>query len=405
MLSSSRLVRPPGLGRAGAGREGRVEDVDVERDVRRPVAHAIPDLLDGPSPAQVVHVVRADHLEAEHLVVGEVLAGVERPADPDVHAAGLVDQALLGRAAEGRAVGERCAEVGVPGVEVRVEVDHRDRPVQLVHHPQQGQRDRVVAADGDQLVAAVEHRAGTLVDLLDRGPDVERVAGEVAGVHDLLDRERLDVLDRVEVAQQLARCPDVAGPEAGARAVADPGVERHTHHRHVGTLDLVEPGQTGERRGAGEARDHGRVDRTAGCQGSSSQHLREERLGTGVLGVAEDVGGRALLDDDAAVHEDDAVADLAGEADLVGDHDHRHPVGGQALHHVEDLPDQLGVERRGRLVEEHQRRLHGQRPGDRHPLLLAAGEGAGVLVRPLREPDPLEQRQRLLAGLGPVCVP
>ena len=84
-----------GLRGAGAGREGRVEHVDVERDVRRPVAHARADPVDHPAPAEVVHVVRADDLEAEHLVVGEVLARVERAADADVHAAGLVDEAFL----------------------------------------------------------------------------------------------------------------------------------------------------------------------------------------------------------------------------------------------------------------------------------------------------------------------
>jgi drug/metabolite transporter (DMT)-like permease len=36
--------------------------------------------------------------------------------------------------------------------------------------------------------------------------------------------------------------------------------------------------------------------------------------------------GVALLDDDAAVHEDDPVGDLAGEGHLVGDDDHRHAV-------------------------------------------------------------------------------
>jgi hypothetical protein len=39
------------------------------------------------------------------------------------------------------------------------------------------------------------------------------------------------------------------------------------------------------------------------------------------------------------------------------------------------VADQLGIERRGRLVEEHQLGLHRQGAGDRHPLLLASGEG------------------------------
>ena len=40
-------------------------------------------------------------------------------------------------------------------------------------------------------------------------------------------------------------------------------------------------------------------------------------------------------------------------------------------------------------------RVHRQRPGDRHPLLLAAGEPVRVLVELVGEADPLQQRRRL----------
>ncbi len=50
------------------------------------------------------------------------------------------------------------------------------------------------------------------------------------------------------------------------------------------------------------------------------------------------------------------------------------PVARELRIDVEHLADQLGVERRGRLVEQHQLRLHRQRAGDRDALLLAAGE-------------------------------
>ncbi len=63
------------------------------------------------------------------------------------------------------------------------------------------------------------------------------------------------------------------------------------------------------------------------------------------------------------------------------------PAVGQAPHDVEHLADQLGVERRGRLVEEHQLRLHRQRPRDRDPLLLAAGELGRVAVGLVGQPD------------------
>ena len=43
--------------------------------------------------------------------------------------------------------------------------------------------------------------------------------------------------------------------------------------------------------------------------------------------------------------------------------------------------------------------LHRQRPGDRDPLLLAAGELGGVLVGLVADADPLEQLHRPLLGL------
>ena len=76
------------------------------------------------------------------------------------------------------------------------------------------------------------------------------------------------------------------------------------------------------------------------------------------------------------------VRDLAREAHLVGDHHHRHvQLGGEGLHHVQDLADQLGVERRRRLVEEHHVGLHRERTRDGDPLLLTAREMDRVGVR------------------------
>ncbi len=107
-------------------------------------------------------------------------------------------------------------------------------------------------------------------------------------------------------------------------------------------------------------------------------------------GAADDLVGGAVLDDHAAVHEDDPVGDLAGEGHLVGDDHHRHALLGEPAHHREDVPDQLGVERGGRLVEEHHLGAHGERPRDGHPLLLAAGQGGRVGVRLLRQADAAE---------------
>ena len=93
------------------------------------------------------------------------------------------------------------------------------------------------------------------------------------------------------------------------------------------------------------------------------------------------------------------AAHLAGEAHLVGDDDHRHAGGGELLHDVEHVADHLGVERRGRFVEQHHLGVHAQRAGDRHALLLAAGQPRRVLVGLVGETDPLQQLHRVLLHL------
>ena len=57
-----------------------------------------------------------------------------------------------------------------------------------------------------------------------------------------------------------------------------------------------------------------------------------------------------------------------------------------------------GSSARGRLVEQHDLRLHRERAGDRHALLLAAGELGGQLVRLVRDADALEQLHRPSLG-------
>ena len=82
-------------------------------------------------------------------------------------------------------------------------------------------------------------------------------------------------------------------------------------------------------------------------------------------------------------------------------HDHhRHAVGGKLAHDVENFADHFRVEGRGRLVEQHQVRLHRQRAGDGNALLLAAGELAGIFVRMRLEADAVEQLEGGRLGLG-----
>ena len=61
----------------------------------------------------------------------------------------------------------------------------------------------------------------------------------------------------------------------------------------------------------------------SGWDGRGQRTLSRNARVRACCGVVEHLRGRALLDDPAAVHEDDRVGDLAGEADLVRDDDER----------------------------------------------------------------------------------
>jgi hypothetical protein len=105
-----------------------------------------------------------NNLESESAVIGQVSVREERAADADVDTTRPVEQALFRRSAERRAVRDRGAEVGVPGVQVRVEVHDRDRAMDRGERAQQRQRDRVIAAQSQQVRHAIEQSARHALD-------------------------------------------------------------------------------------------------------------------------------------------------------------------------------------------------------------------------------------------------
>ena len=116
-------------------------------------------------------------------------------------------------------------------------------------------------------------------------------------------------------------------------------------------------------------------------------------------GLVKISSGAALFHDLALVHEDHGVRDVAGEAHLVGDDDQRGAGLGEFADDVQDLVDQFRVQGRRGLVEEQDLGVQGQRPGDRHALLLAAGELARVGAGAVLQAHPVQQFQAALAGL------
>ena len=75
----------------------------------------------------------------------------------------------------------------------------------------------------------------------------------------------------------------------------------------------------------------------------------------------------------------------------MSDDHHSHLVCGELLHDVQHFTDHLRIKRRSRLVEQHNLRLHRQRPHDRHTLLLSTGKLLRIGLRLVLKPNPFEK--------------
>ena len=85
----------------------------------------------------------------------------------------------------------------------------------------------------------------------------------------------------------------------------------------------------------------------------------------------------------------------------MGDDDHRDPqLLIQLLQKREDGIGGGGVQSGGGLIAEKHLRVRSQRPGDGHPLLLAAGELGGIGTCLFLQTHQIQQFQRLFLSLG-----
>ena len=123
------------------------------------------------------------------------------------------------------------------------------------------------------------------------------------------------------------------------------------------------------------------------------RHGVEQPLGVGVRGVLEDVSARSQLDDLAEIHHADSVGDPLHNGQIMADEQVRQPQFGLQVHHqVDDLRLNGDVQRRHRLVSDHQFGPQRQRSGDADPLTLAAGELMRILGHVLgRHADTAQQ--------------
>ena len=91
----------------------------------------------------------------------------------------------------------------------------------------------------------------------------------------------------------------------------------------------------------------------------------------------------------------------AGDGAVVGDEDQREPaLAPQGVEQGDDLVPGVLVQVPGRLVGEQHPGLLDQGAGDRHPLLLPAGQLAGQVLGAVAEPDAVQRGCYFVAPFG-----
>ena len=112
---------------------------------------------------------------------------------------------------------------------------------------------------------------------------------------------------------------------------------------------------------------------------------------------------RPALDDRAAVHHEDLVG-VMDRRQPVRDHE-RRAAGHQPIQRLEDHRLRPRIDRRGRLVEDENRRVLQERPGDADALALAAGQPDAALAdRRLVAPGSREMKSCALAAVAAATI-
>ena len=87
----------------------------------------------------------------------------------------------------------------------------------------------------------------------------------------------------------------------------------------------------------------------------------------------------------------------------MGDDDHGDAFVGQGFDNLQHFIHFFRIQRRGGLIEQHDLRTHHQGAGDRHPLLLSAGELVRILPGVLQHAHFVQQFAGVLAELRVTC--
>src|SRR6266545_3880489 len=251
----------PDLRRAGAWGEGRIDEVDVEREEARRIADALVDAFGETTWPQSRELLVRNGVYAEVTREVCIRGSGQRSSQARLHGATRVDEALLDRSPDDAPVEELLPEVLVPEVMVRVELDQGQRSVHGRERAKLREQDRMVSAQ-------TEGRGPGASDLLEGGcRPLERVdrrtghGGHVPVVDEGELRDHVDPKQWVVVPQHDRRAPDPLWAEACAAPEGDSAIGRDADYGDVHPVELPYVREPHERPRAGESRHLERVRR------------------------------------------------------------------------------------------------------------------------------------------------
>ena len=119
-----------------------------------------------------------------------------------------------------------------------------------------------------------------------------------------------------------------------------------------------------------------------------------------VCARTEDLFGRALLSNDAVIHEDDLVGHVSRKVHFVRNDDHRHILCGKLLDDLQNLARDLGIKGGGRLVEAKHVGIQRKCARDGYALLLTARKLAGIVIHLIGKTDLFQEELCIFLRLG-----
>ncbi len=227
-----RAGKPAGHGRAGAGREGRIEAVDIEAEITARIAHDPAHLLGHRGRPRRMHRGCVDDVHAKRIGIGG--------ANADLNRTRRLYQPLLHRLVEHGAVIDPAHVVIGPGIGVGIELDQRKGAVFRRMGPQDGEGDVMIPPKAQRRRTGPDNFCHMGLKHAGKIGNAGIIEGQIAVIDNVqfAHRIHLPAIGRIR-GQQSACLADRARTEAGTRTVCHRAVEGDAGHRQIDTLQIL----------------------------------------------------------------------------------------------------------------------------------------------------------------------